>query len=93
MTGVPALLLGHRVVEWLTRRQWPLAAAVVVSTLAFAAVGCLAAQTVLMWMGNRLPEGFWAEYLQTLRSALSLDDINGPIFQAKASTSGFSEIF
>jgi sensor histidine kinase YesM len=77
LTGVPALLLGHRVVEWLSHRQWPLTAAVVVSTLAFAAVGCLAAQAILMWMGNRLPEGFWAEYLQTLRSALLLSIVFG----------------
>jgi sensor histidine kinase YesM len=77
LTGVPALLLGERFVEWLTRRHWPLTAAVVVCTLAFAAAGCLAAQALLMWMGYQVPERFWAEYLRTLRGALLLSIVFG----------------
>src|SRR5262245_78073 len=70
LTGVPALLLGQPLVEWLARWHWPLIAAVVVATLVFAAAGCLAAQAMLMWIGNQAPERFWASYLQTLRGAL-----------------------
>jgi sensor histidine kinase YesM len=77
VTGVPALLLGEKVVEWLTRRHWPLAGAVVASTLLFAAAGCLVSQTLLMWMGNQIPERFWADYLRTLRGALLLSIVFG----------------
>jgi len=77
VTGVPALLLGQKVVEWLTRRHWPLTAAVVVSVLAFAAAGCLVAQALLMWMGTQVPERFWADYLRTLRGALLLSIVFG----------------
>ena len=77
VTGVPALLFGQRVVEWFTRRHWPLTAAVAVSTLLFAAAGCLAGQVVLMWLGSRIPEAFWADYLQTLRGALLLSIVFG----------------
>jgi sensor histidine kinase YesM len=77
VTGVPALLLGQRVVEWLTVRRWPLTAAVVVSTVAFAAGGCLAAQALLMWTGHQSADRFWAEYLRTLRGALLLAIVFG----------------
>jgi sensor histidine kinase YesM len=77
VTGVPALLLGQKVVEWLTRRHWALTAAVVVSVLAFAAAGCLVAQALLMWMGTQVPERFWADYLRTLRGALLLSIVFG----------------
>jgi sensor histidine kinase YesM len=77
LAGVPALLLGQQVAEWLTRRHWPLTAAVVASTLLFAATGCLAGQAVLMWIGNRVPERFWAEYFHTLRSAMLLAIVFG----------------
>jgi sensor histidine kinase YesM len=77
LAGVPALLLGQQVAEWLTRRHWPLTAAVVASTILFAAAGCLAGQAVLMWIGNHVPERFWAEYLHTLRSAMLLSIVFG----------------
>src|SRR5262245_61870418 len=77
VTGVPAVLLGQRLVEWFTRRHWPLTAAVGVSTLLFAAAGCLAGQAILMWLGGRIPEAFWANYLHTLRGALLFSIVFG----------------
>jgi sensor histidine kinase YesM len=77
VTGVPAVLLGERVVEWLTRRHFPLTGAVLIATLAFAAAGCLVSQLLLMWMGNQIPERFWADYFRTLRGALLLSIVFG----------------
>ena len=77
VTGVPALLLGQRAVEWLTRRHWPLLAAVAISVLAFVAAGCLVAQAVLIWMGSQSPDRFWADYLGTLRGTLLVSIVFG----------------
>jgi len=70
VTAIPALVAGSSLVEWLAHRNWPVTAAVVVSTILFAALGCLAAQALLMWMGIAVPENFWQQYLHTLRAAL-----------------------
>ena len=72
ITAIPALLAGPSLVEGLARRNWPLTAAVLATTILFAALGCLAAQTLLMWMGIAVPGDFWQRYLETLRAALLL---------------------
>jgi sensor histidine kinase YesM len=72
VTAVPALIAGPWLVERLAFRRWPLPAAVLASTVLFAAVGCLAAQALLMWAGIAVPENFWRQYLHTLRGALLL---------------------
>ena len=53
-------------------------AKLVVSTLAFAAAACLVPQVLLMWMGNQIPERFWADYFRTLRGALQLEHVLDP---------------
>ena len=69
VTGIPALTAGPWMVEQLALRRWPLHAAVAVTTAVFAAAGCLAAQTLLMWAGVAAPEHFWRQYLRTLSHA------------------------
>jgi len=59
-------------VERLVVRRWPLPAAVAVTTVVFAAAGCLAAQALLMWTGVAVPDDFWGRYLRTLSGALLL---------------------
>ena len=51
VTGIPAVMAGPSIVEWLARRRWPPTAAVLASTLCFVAAGCLVSQTLLMWTG------------------------------------------
>ena len=70
VTAIPALLAGPSVVGALARRNWPVTAAVLASTILFAASGCLAAQALLMWTGIDVPDDFWQQYFQTLRAAL-----------------------
>jgi two-component system sensor histidine kinase AlgZ len=72
VTAIPAILAGPWVAEWLALRKWPLVVAVLATTLGFAALGCLAAQAILMWSGLVVPEHFWRQYLQTLRGVLLL---------------------
>ena len=77
VTGIPALIAGPSIVEGLALRRWPLAAAVLVTTLLFAAAGCLTAQALLMWTGVSVPDHFWQQYLRTLRGALLLSMVFG----------------
>ena len=76
VTGIPALMAGPSMVERLAFR-WPLPAAVLVTTVFFAAAGCLAAQTLLMWTGVAVPENFWPQYFHTLSGALLLSVVFG----------------
>jgi sensor histidine kinase YesM len=69
VTAIPALMAGPTMVERLAFRRWPLPAAVLLTTGVFAAAGCLAAQTLLMWTGVAVPENFWRQYLHTLSRA------------------------
>jgi two-component system sensor histidine kinase AlgZ len=77
VTGIPAILAGPWLVERLALHKWPLAGAVVVTTLAFTALGCLSAQALLMWWNVAVPEHFWQQYLQTLRGALLFSFVFG----------------
>jgi sensor histidine kinase YesM len=72
VTGGPAILAGPWVVARLVAHRWPLSWAVLATTLAFAAAGCLAAQALLVWGGIAVPGHFWQQYLHNLRGALLL---------------------
>ena len=45
---------------------------VILGYLSFAAAGCLAAQTLLMWTRIAIPQRFWPDYLHTLQAAMPL---------------------
>jgi two-component system, LytTR family, sensor histidine kinase AlgZ len=77
VTGIPAVMAGPFIVEWLARRRWPPTAAVLASTLFFVAAGCLASQALLMWTGVAVPGSFWRQYLQTLSGAVLLAIVFG----------------
>ena len=77
MTAIPALIAGPSIVDWLAFRRWPPTAAVLVTTVFFAATGCLAVQALLMWTGIAVPENFWRQYLDALRGALLLSVVFG----------------
>ena len=77
VTAIPALLAGPWIGERLAFRRWPLPVAVLVTTIFFAAAGCLAAQALLMWIGVAVPENFWRQYLHTLRGVLLLSVVFG----------------
>jgi sensor histidine kinase YesM len=77
VTAVPAVLAGPGIVERLVRRRWPFPAAVLAATTLFVAVGCLAAQSLLMWTGVAVPGSFWRQYLLTMRGAFLLSVVFG----------------
>jgi sensor histidine kinase YesM len=77
VTGIPAILAGGWMAERLARRGWPLPAAVLATTILFAAAGCLAAQALIRWAGFASPGDFWREYLATIRGALPLSVVFG----------------
>ena len=60
VTAIPALLAGPVIVERLVLRRWPFPAAVLAATTLFVAMGCLAAQSLLMWTGVAVPGGLLA---------------------------------
>lgn len=75
--GIPAVLAGPWLVERLTLYKWPATGAVLATTLALTALGCLSAQALLMWGGVAAPEHFWAQYMKTLRLALLFSFVFG----------------
>ena len=77
VTAVPALLAGPAIVDRLVRRRWPFPAAVLAATVLFVAIGCLAAQALLMWTGVAVPADFWQQYLRTMRGAFLLSVVFG----------------
>jgi sensor histidine kinase YesM len=77
VTAIPALIAGPPMAEWLAFRRWPLPAAVLVTTLFFAAAGCLAAQALLAWTGVQVPENFWRQYLHMVRAVLLFSAVFG----------------
>jgi signal transduction histidine kinase len=70
VTALPAILALPGWVKRFSGREQVFA--VVLGSLSFAAVGCLAAETLLMWTGIDLPQHFWTDYLHTLQSAMPL---------------------
>jgi len=77
VTAIPAVLGGPAIVERLVLRRWPFPAAVLAATVLFVAMGCLAAQSLLMWTGVAVPEDFWRQYLHTMRGAFLLAVVFG----------------
>ena len=72
VTALPAILLLPGLIGKFPGRKRPQVLVVVLGSLWFAAVGCLTAQTLLMWTRVAIPQQFWSDYLHTLRIAVLL---------------------
>jgi hypothetical protein len=66
VAGVPAVLLGRRLVDRLVARKVPPALAVLTGGLLLAALGSLTVQALLTWAGLAAAQRFWPEYFQVL---------------------------
>src|SRR5450755_3024558 len=77
LTGILGVLLMGGLVERMMLRRLPLFPAVLVCLIPFVAVGCLASQLLLMWIGVAAPKHFWTDYLHTLRVAMPLAIVFG----------------
>lgn len=77
LTGVLGVLVMGGLVERMMLRKLPLFPAVLLCLAAFVAVGCIASQLLLMWIGFVIPTHFWAAYLRTLRVAMPLAVVFG----------------
>jgi sensor histidine kinase YesM len=77
LTGILGMLLLGPLVKQMMLRKLPLFPVVLLSLIAFVAVGCLASQLLLMWLGFVVPTHFWAEYGRTLRVAMPLAAVFG----------------
>jgi len=77
LTGVLGVLLMGRIVGRMMLRKLPMFPAILLCFAAFTAVGCLASQLLLMWIGLVVPAHFWTEYLKTLRVAMPLAMVFG----------------
>ena len=76
LTGAMGVLVLGGLAESFALRS-PLVPFVAVGVIAFSALGCLLAQTLLMEIGFVIPQHFWAEYLHTLRVAMPLAAVFG----------------
>lgn len=76
LTGALGVLVLGGLAERLAPRG-PLVPVVAMGVIAFAALGCLLAQTLLMEIGFVIPQHFWAEYVHTLRVAMPLAAVFG----------------
>jgi LytS/YehU family sensor histidine kinase len=76
LTGAMGVLVLGGLAERFALRS-PLVPFVAVGVIAFSALGCLLAQTLLMEIGFVIPQHFWAEYLHTLRVAMPLAAVFG----------------
>ena len=77
VTAVPALLAGPAIVERLMLRRWPFPAAVPAATTLFVAMGCLAAQSLLMWTGVAAARALCRQDPHTMRGAFLLAVVFG----------------
>ena len=77
LTGALGVLLMGSLVERMMLRKLPLFPAALLGFVAFTAVGCLASQLLLMWIGLVVPAHFWREYAHTLRVAMPLAVVFG----------------
>ncbi len=72
VTALPAILvLPGWIGRFSGRKRWQLFV-VVLGSLSFAAAGCLAAQTLLVWTRIAIPQHFWTDYLHSLWTAVLL---------------------
>ena len=76
LTGILGVLVLGGLAEKIGRR-FPLVPAMSVGIVAFTALGCLLAQTLLMVIGFVVPQHFWQEYVSTLRVAIPLSMVFG----------------
>src|SRR3981081_1225669 len=72
VTALPAILVLPGLLGRLSGRKRRQVLVVVLGSLSFAAVGCLTAQTLLMWTRVAIPQHFWTDYLRTLQTAVLL---------------------
>lgn len=72
VTALPAILLLPGLIGRFSGRKRRQVLVVVLGSLWFAAVGCLTAQTLLMWTRVAIPQHFWTDYLHTLQTAVLL---------------------
>ena len=70
--GLPAILVLPGLVGRFSGRKRRQVLVVALGSLSFAAVGCLTAQTLLMWTRIAIPQHFWTDYLHTLSIAVLL---------------------
>jgi len=76
LTGAMGVLVLGGLAQRFAPRS-PLVPFVAVGVIAFSALGCLLAQTLLMEIGFVIPQHFWAEYVHTLRVAMPLAAVFG----------------
>jgi sensor histidine kinase YesM len=72
VTALPAILVLPGWVGRFSGRKRSQLLVVVLGSLSFAAAGCLAAQTLLMWTRIAIPQHFWTDYLHSLWTAVLL---------------------
>lgn len=72
VTALPAILAMPGLIGRFSGHERKQVFVVILGSLSFAAVGCLAAQALLMWTRIAMPQYFWAYYLQTLQAAMPL---------------------
>jgi two-component system sensor histidine kinase AlgZ len=72
VTALPAIALLPGLIGRFSGRKRRQVLVVVLGSLSFAAVGCLTAQTLLMWTRVAIPQHFWSDYLHTLQTAVLL---------------------
>lgn len=72
VTALPAIALLPGLSGRFSGRKRRQVLVVVLGSLSFAAVGCLTAQTLLMWTRVAIPQHFWSDYLHTLQTAVLL---------------------
>ena len=72
VTALPAILILPGLLGRLSGRRRRQVFVVVLGSLSFAAVGCLMAQTLLMWTHIAIPQHFWTDYLHSLLTAILL---------------------
>jgi two-component system, LytTR family, sensor histidine kinase AlgZ len=72
VTALPAILILPGLLGRLSGRRRRQVFVVVLGSLLFAAVGCLMAQTLLMWTRIAIPQRFWTDYLHSLLTAVLL---------------------
>lgn len=77
LTGVLGVLLMGGLVGRMMLGKLPMFPAVLAGLVAFTAVGCLASQLLLTWIGVVASTHFWSEYLRTLRIAMPLAIVFG----------------
>jgi LytS/YehU family sensor histidine kinase len=77
LSGALGVLLIGGLVERIAFRKFPLVPVMMLYVILFTAVGCLAAQTLLMATGILVPRHFWPDYFHTLRVAMPLAVVFG----------------